>query len=142
MTVEKSCGAVVFTKENGCIRYVVIESKEGILGFPKGHVEGNESEKETALREVLEETGLNVKIIENFRREDIYSFRRKRDTVIKNVVYFLAEYSNQTLVPQKTELNDIYLMDYEKALKSFQFENSKKILTEAHRYVGQIIEKH
>ena len=139
MKFEKSCGAVVFTRENGCPRYVIIESREGIFGFPKGHTEGNESEKETALREILEETGLNVKIIENFRAEDTYSFWRKKEPVIKNVVYFLSEYSNQTPVPQKTELNNIYLIDYEKALESFQFENTKRILTEAHQYLSKIM---
>lgn len=141
MTVEKSCGAVVFTRENEVLQYVIIESKEGIFGFPKGHVEGNESEKETALREVLEETGLTVELFEDFRVEDAYSFRRKRETIIKNVIYFLAEYSKQTPVPQVTELNNIYLMDYETALKSFQFENSKRILTEAHQYLGQVMKK-
>jgi len=43
MKTEKSCGAIVYTKENRCIRYVIIRSKEGICGFPKGHTEHLES---------------------------------------------------------------------------------------------------
>lgn len=135
MIIEKSCGAIVFTKDNGDIRYVIIESKEGFLGFPKGHVESNETELQTAQREVFEETGLNVKFLENFQTEDSYLFNRNNETRIKKIVYFLAEYSNQTPLPQETELNNIYLMDYETALSSFQFDNLKRILTEAHNYL-------
>lgn len=66
MTTEKSCGAIIYTKEHGDIQYIIIRSKEGIYGFPKGHTEGNESETETALREVAEETGLTVRLIPGF----------------------------------------------------------------------------
>lgn len=135
MIIEKSCGAIVFTKDNDDIRYVIIESKEGFLGFPKGHVESNETELQTARREVFEETGLNVEFLENFQTEDSYLFKRNNETRIKKIVYFLAEYSNQTPLPQETELNNIYLMDYETALSSFQFDNLKRILKEAHNYL-------
>ena len=67
MITEKSCGAIVYTKESGNIKYVIIRSKEGIYGFPKGHIEENESETETALREVAEEVGLTVTLISKFR---------------------------------------------------------------------------
>lgn len=56
MNIEISCGAVVFTKINGEIKYLLIQNLEGIYGFPKGHVEKEEKEKETALREIYEET--------------------------------------------------------------------------------------
>ncbi len=135
MIIEKSCGAIVFTNDNNGIRYVIIESKEGFLGFPKGHVESNETELETARREVFEETGLKVEFSENFRTEDSYLFQRNNETRMKKIVYFLAEYSNQIPVPQETELNAIHLMDYETALSSFQFENLRRILTEAHNYL-------
>lgn len=135
MIIEKSCGAVVFTRENESIKYVIIESKEGFFGFPKGHIENNETELETARREVLEETGLQVEFLENFRTEDSHTFQRNGETRMKHVVYFLAEFSNQVPLAQETELNNIYLMDYETALSSFQFESSKRILTEAHKYL-------
>ena len=64
MTVEKSCGAVVFTREGGEVRYVIIQSLEGYYGFPKGHMEGSETEQETALREIREEVGLTPRLVE------------------------------------------------------------------------------
>ncbi|MBQ9848498.1 MAG: NUDIX domain-containing protein [Clostridia bacterium] len=135
MITEKSCGAVVFTRIKGIVKYVIIQSKEGFFGFPKGHLEANETETETALREIFEETGLKVDIIAGFKTEDRHTFLKNGETRMKHVVYFLAEYSNQALVAQESELNGIFLMDYETAVESFQFESSKRVLTEANSFL-------
>ena len=132
MLSEKSCGAVVFTRENDEIKYLIIKSPEGFCGFPKGHMENNESETETALREIKEETGVDVNIIDGFRTTDSHpNVREGRPTVMKEMVYFLAEYEDQIPVPQEGEVTSISLMSYEEAMNSFQFESSKRTLTEA-----------
>lgn len=59
MNWEYSCGAVVFTRENGHILFAIVQEQSGAYSFPKGHMESNETEMETAHREILEETGLN-----------------------------------------------------------------------------------
>ena len=138
MITEKSCGAIVYTKDHDNIEYVIICSKEGIFGFPKGHMEGNETKIETALREVAEETGLAVKLIRGFKTEDTHTFNRNGETRLKHIVYFLGEYSAQTPTAQETELNGVYLMDYETAMSLFQYESSKRLLTEAHNYLMQV----
>ena len=135
MITEYSCGAVVFTREDGCIRYVIIRSKEGFYGFPKGHREGAESEEETALREILEETGLTVTLLDGFRAEDYHPFACDGETRMKHVVYFLAKYAHQTPTAQASELDSIRLMDYDAAMNAFQFENSRRILSEAHQFL-------
>ena len=136
METEKSCGAVVFTRENEAIRYVIVQSKEGVFGFPKGHMEAAETEEETALREIREETGLQVKLIDGFRTEDSYPIHREGvPDVMKHVVYFLAEYENQLPIAQETELCGIHLMDYPTAISAFQFESSRRIIQEANEYL-------
>ena len=138
MITEKSCGAIVYTKDSGIIQYVIIRSKEGFYGFPKGHMEENETEVETALREVAEETGLTIALIPNFRTEDTHTFNRNGETRLKHIVYFLGEYSGQTHIAQETELNGVFLMSYETAMSLFQFDSSKKLLTEAHDFLMQM----
>ena len=139
MITEKSCGAVVFTQDSGSIKYVIVESKEGYYGFPKGHTEGSETEEETAYREIFEETGLSVRIIGDFRTEDMHTFTIDGEIRMKYVVYFAAEYADQTPIPQISELNGLYLMDIETALSSLQFESSKRILREAHSFITNAI---
>ena len=130
MIYEKSCGAVVFTRINNEIKYLLVRNLAGQYGFPKGHVERDETEEQTALREVLEEVGITVKILPGFRMEDEYLIPQKENTV-KRVVYFLAEYSKQEFSYQKEELTDAVLLEYERAMTLFSFESNRKILTKA-----------
>lgn len=130
MTYEKSCGAVVFTRSNNEIKYLLIRNLTGIYGFPKGHVEKDETEEQTALREVFEETGLTVRLVPGFRTVDEHPIPQKEKT-IKQIVYFLGGYCDQEFHYQKEELTDALLVDYETAMSLFQFDSSKRILTAA-----------
>ena len=131
---EKSCGAVVFTRMNNEIQYLLIRNLTGIYGFPKGHVEQGETEEQTALREVFEEVGLAVKLVSGFRSEAEHPIPQKENTM-KQIVYFLGEYSNQEFTYQIEELTDALLTDYETAMTLFQFDSSKRILTEANNFL-------
>ena len=134
MIYEKSCGAVVFTRTNNEIKYLLIRNLTGIYGFPKGHVEHGETEEQTALREVSEEVGLSVRLLPGFRIEDEHPIPQKENT-IKQIVYFLGEYCSQEFTYQKEELTDALLVDYDTAMTLFQFESSKRILTEANNFL-------
>jgi 8-oxo-dGTP pyrophosphatase MutT (NUDIX family) len=74
---EKSCGAVVFTRVNNKIKYLLIRSLTGTYGFPKGHVEAGETEEQTALREVFEEVGVKIDLLRGFKTVVEYSLPRK-----------------------------------------------------------------
>ena len=130
MSSEKSCGAVVFTRDGGRIRYVIVKSKNGVYGFPKGHVEAGETEEETAEREVLEETGLRVRFLPDFRAEDRYDTVYHGKTVHRFIVYFLAEYSEQDIKIPEAELSEARLTDFEEALTLLEFDGVRQILRE------------
>ena len=134
MMYEKSCGAVVFTKIDGEIKYLLVSNREGIYGFPKGHVEKDETESETALREVYEETNLKIDLINDFRTFDEHLIPQKEKTV-KHIVYFLGYFEKQDIVYQKEELSGACLVSFSEAMGLFQFESSKRILTEANDYL-------
>lgn len=134
MIYEKSCGAVVFTKIENKIKYVLIQNQTGIYGFPKGHMEKGETEVETALREIKEEVALKVNLIDGFRVEDEHLLPSKENTM-KKLVYFLGEYSNQEIIYQKEELTSAQLIDYDSAMKLFQFESSRRILKQANDFL-------
>lgn len=134
MKYEISCGAVVYTRKNDNILYVIIKSTEGYFGFPKGHMEKNETEEQTAIREIFEETGLKVNIIPGFKTINEHPIPHK-EGAIKRVIYFLAEYDNQNIRYQKDELLGAYLMTYEEAISLFQFDNLKKVLDKARDFI-------
>ena len=134
MIYEKACGAVVYTILNGRIHYVIIQQKEGFHGFPKGHVEKNETEEETALREIYEEVGLKSVLIKGFKVIDEYPLLHKQN-VIKQVVYFLAEYSSQAIIIQEEELLGAMLLPYEEAIKILDYESSRKVLAQADHFL-------
>lgn len=84
----KSCGAVIYRKSGEKLEYLSVKSKtNGYWGFPKGRIEEGESEKETAIREVLEETGLSITLMDGFRTKVQYKLN---DDTLKEVVYIIG----------------------------------------------------
>lgn len=134
MNWEKSCGAIVFTRQNGQILYAVVQERAGTYSFPKGHMEGDETELETARREIFEETGLRPQFVSGFSQRDEYHLSEKPGTW-KQVTYFLAEFGEESLVPQEGEIRQICLVPYEQALQLFCHENNRRILTAAHDFL-------
>lgn len=135
MNYEKSCGAVVYRTVNGKREYLLIFNKKGGAkghwGFPKGHVEGRETEAQTARREILEETGIETSLDTGFRETSTYS---PREGVMKDVVYFAAQVNNPEITLQKSEVADFMWADYETALKTLS--HSEGILEKAEAYLN------
>lgn len=134
MTCEKSCGAVVFTTIENQIKYLLVQSLEGVYGFPKGHMEHGETEEETAHREVFEETHVHVSFLEGFRTVTEYMLPNKINTK-KQVVYFLGKYEHQEVIYQREELIDACLATYDEAIELLRFDDSKRILRKANHFL-------
>ena len=135
MNKEKSCGAVVYTREDGTIRYVLVQQRSGQYSFPKGHVEKDETEEQTALREIWEETGLRPQIIPGFRESETYELVKKPGTV-KDVIYFLAEYSGQKFCPCETDAVAAGLFTFEEALAVLPTESRRGVLRRAQEFLN------
>ena len=132
MKQEKSCGAVIFREDNTRRFCLILKSTQGHTTLCKGHVEKNETEHETAVREIMEETGLTVDFIHGFRNVITYS---PREGHIKDVVFFLARVSGGTLTCQPEEVADARFLPFEVALESLTHASDKAILQEAHRFL-------
>ena len=127
--MEHSCGAVVYTMRNGVPLYVVVQQKAGNYSFPKGHTEEGETEIETARREIFEETGLEPEFIGGFRETEEYEVAGSPGTR-KTVTYFLAEFEDGQLIPKPVEIRQVRLLPYEEAIRVFDREETRRILTE------------
>jgi bis(5'-nucleosidyl)-tetraphosphatase len=135
MKHEKSCGAVVFYQTGAQIEYLLLCHRNGNhWGFPKGHVEEGESEIETALREIYEEAGLQVRLLEGFRQTVEYA---PNENSWKQVVYFVGEARKQQYACQWEEVKECRWVDFEAGLKLLSYENSKGILQAAQRFLAR-----
>lgn len=131
---ERSAGAVVFRKGPAGRQYLLLQNA-GRWDFPKGNVEEGESELQTVLREVREETGLpEISIVPGFRKVIEYFYRRDGNNVHKQVVYLLASTSSEK-VKISFEHQGFGWFPYHEALDRATYGNSKMTLTEADRFL-------
>ena len=130
---ESSCGAVVYRKIGGEVRYLLIKNKRSAnWGFPKGHIENGETKEDTAKREVLEETGIHINIIPGFVSTSEYTIQGK---VEKSVSIFVASTTDTQTKIQQEEIEDYIWLNYTKAIKTLKFENDRSILERAHEFL-------
>jgi bis(5'-nucleosidyl)-tetraphosphatase len=128
---EKSCGAVVFLK-NREVTYLLLHYEAGHWDFVKGNMELNESEKDTVIRELQEETGItDAKFIEDFREKVEYFYRRQGETIHKEVVFFLIETHTEKIALSYEHIGYAWL-NYPRALEQLTFKNAKDVLQKAH----------
>ena len=129
---EISAGAIVYTKQNDQIRYLLIQDFHDNYGFPKGHLEKDETLAQAAVREIREEVGIDITLDTSFREELNYVMPDGKD---KTSVYFLGYFEDQTPVPQPEEVQKILLLPYEEAMDIITFGNMKKALSKADTYL-------
>lgn len=129
---EKSCGVIIFRNNQNNLEYLLLQAKKHKeWGFPKGHVEEDETEYETAIREVKEESGLDVSVIDEFRMEIRYTIG---DDVCKQAVYFLGHSEDQQVIMQESEIIDYAWVGLERALKLLPYDNIKEVLKKANEH--------
>ena len=133
MKHEKSCGAVIFREtENGQHEFLILKSVQGHTTLCKGHVEGHETEHETAAREIREETNLHVKFLDGFREVITYSPYPKCE---KDVVFFLARLAGGSLSCQPEEVAEARFLPFDDALSALTHASDRAILEEAQRFL-------
>lgn len=132
MVFEKSCGIVTFY-EGAEREYLLLHYPGGHWDLPKGHVENNETEEETALRELEEETGINeVKFITGYREIIRYKYRRSKQMYTKDVVYFLAQCFTKE-IKISHEHQGFAWLPFKEALAKATFDNAKELLMQAEK---------
>ena len=128
--MEKSCGIVLFNSDEFLLIQHPTKSNgdEGHWDFPKGHVEGNETELETAKRELIEETGIaEFRIFNGFRHRIEYNFSKDNRIVSKEVIFFLAE-SNIKDVKLSSEHQNFIWLNFNLAYSKLTYTNAKEVL--------------
>jgi 8-oxo-dGTP pyrophosphatase MutT (NUDIX family) len=89
--VEQRAGGIVCRKTNGQIEYLLVTSKSNPARwiFPSGHIDEGETFAETALREVLEEAGVEAKIICSLGSLQYCWFQDQQKATIDNHLFLM-----------------------------------------------------
>lgn len=138
MIKEKSAGAIIFIKEGGKVKYLILMRNPKYWDLPKGNIEKGEKEEETVRREVFEETGIkDIKIIPGFKEKEHYFYMLKGELVSKDVVFFLAE-SITDKVKISKEHEGYEWFTFDEAIKKVK---SKEMLEKADKFLNSRLEK-
>ncbi|WP_292393170.1 bis(5'-nucleosyl)-tetraphosphatase [Methanoculleus sp. UBA303] len=134
MAKEKSYGAVVVRRDTD-LQYLILQYGAGHWDLVKGHGMRGESEEETVLRELEEETGITrATFIPGFREEIHYFFQRRGHTVYKEVAYYLIETPEEAVTLSDEHIAYQWL-PYDEALRAITFGNSKRVVGKAHEHL-------
>ena len=125
-----SAGGVVYRRSNGSVEVIVCgRFSPPILGLPKGTPDPGETREQTALREVREETGLEVEI-EGFIDSIDYWFLRSREGTRchKTVLFYLMSPTGGDISLHDHEFDEVRWLPIEKALSALTYENEVRIV--------------
>lgn len=136
MNHEKSCGAIVYRKHYGNTEILLIKHiKSGYWSFPKGHMEEGESETQTAIREIKEETNVDISIDDTSFRETVV-FTPRRDTR-KEVVYFVARATSFDCKPQEEEIAELRWVEISQAASHLAYDNDRLIVNRVRAFLAK-----
>ena len=133
-----SCGGVVIFRGKVLLLYKNYRNKYEGWVLPKGTVEQGESHEQTALREVLEESGAKATIVKYIGKRE-YSFSVPENIVEKEVHWYLMMAESYYSKPQREEyFVDSGFYKYHEAYHLLRFPNEKQILEKAYREYNEL----
>lgn len=129
---EYSAGAVLFCQGDEERLYVLVTELSGNTGLPKGHVEMGETNEQTTLREIFEETGIKAVIVPGFSGEIVYP---QGKGMLKHFAYFLASFQKDQEIRSGPDVT-AHILPYEQALRKLSFADVRSILREAELFLN------
>jgi 8-oxo-dGTP pyrophosphatase MutT (NUDIX family) len=132
-----SGGAVIMFRDGAPFVAMIATRGRTRWGLPKGAVSDGETSEQAALREVLEETGLEAKIVRPL--DTIEYFFRAGDTLIKKKVdFYLMLLTGGTLTPQLSEVDDVEWVPLSSGIERASFESERKLLETASQVIDEV----
>jgi 8-oxo-dGTP diphosphatase len=129
-TTETSAGGIVYREDPNGIRILMIADDKGRWSFPKGQVDKGESPRETAVREVKEETGISGDAETELGKTE-YFYRKGRLLIHKTVYFYLIRALSDAITPQTSEISDARWFSADDARRRSTFAANTELLEKA-----------
>ena len=127
---QHSAGGVVFKKEHGRYKVCLVSKREGkVWALPKGRLNEGETPEQTAIREILEETGHRTEILLKLDEIHYYFLVRETQTLYsKRVTFFLLKLLEENAQPRDNENDSVVWLESSEAVRRLSYLNEKKII--------------
>ncbi|MCL2371133.1 NUDIX domain-containing protein [Candidatus Saccharibacteria bacterium] len=132
MVREPTAGAVICRRGHDVgVQVLLIQDAKNRWTIPKGHIEDGEDARETAIREIGEETGLkNVKVLDYMGQVD-FKFQREDALVLMTTQVYLMEALGGEDVQKEEWMNGIHWFDAKDALEMVEYDDVRTLVEEA-----------
>jgi 8-oxo-dGTP diphosphatase len=129
---RRAAGCVVyFHGRDGAPQYLLIKDPYQRWTLPKGHLEGDESDADAAVREVWEETGVRGELEDQISKI-VYGYTYKGRPVEKRVVFFLMRATTTEVTPQSSEgITDAGWFTSDQAIAMIGYDQVRDVLARA-----------
>lgn len=129
---EHSAGGVVVRRMEGTLMLLLIRDPYRKLGLPKGHLEGNETSVEAAVREVEEETGLSSLVVGPSLGTIDWYFRLEGRLIHKFCDYFLMVSATGDATPEVSEgITECVWVSLDEAVGAVAYDNARTVVARA-----------
>jgi len=131
--IDEAAGGVVISMVDGTLRLVLIRTERNLVSrwsLPKGHFHDGESSEEAAVREVREETGLDVEILAPLQTID-YWFTEKKYKYHKYVHFYLMRRLGGSLADHDDEVIEARWHAWDDAIAVMAYETEREMIASA-----------
>ena len=127
-TSERSAGIVLYRESATKKFFLLLLYPSGHWDFVKGKIEKNEDNRQAAIRETREETGIiDVEFVDGFEERIHYTYQFFGKIVQKEVVFFLGKTKTEDVKLSEEHLDHIWL-EFDDALAKTTYQNAKNLL--------------
>lgn len=133
---ERSAGVLLF-RDDEIKKYLLLHYPAGHWDYPKGHIEENETEKDAAVRELREETGVKeeeFELIDGFKETIDYFYKKRGELSHKQVIYLLGKTDKEKVKISREHQGHTWL-PYDEAIDKLTFKNARDVLKEAKKFI-------